>query len=269
MVKENFTPGIECRWQRFLRGSGSLELMDLKDESTGHALRFINRDPSSEAYTNAQIDDYQGLPRSQFRWQPPLTLSVRARFSHPKGALSGTAGFGFWNDPFMMTSKRLPSLPRAIWFFYASPPSNLKLDMDVAGDGWKAAMIDAKNWRFLLLLPTVPFAVPLMHVRPVYHRLWRVGQRAIGVKEAPVRAKMTEWHTYVIEWGVDNVRFLVDGSVMLAAEISPQGPLGFVMWLDNQYAIVTPWGKFGYGLLGREGVQWMEVQELLIEPQRV
>jgi hypothetical protein len=37
-------------------------------------------------------------------------------------------------------------LPRAIWFFYASPPSHMDLALDVPGYGWKAAMIDATSW---------------------------------------------------------------------------------------------------------------------------
>jgi hypothetical protein len=63
-------------------------------------------------------------------------MTVRACFSHPAGTLRGTAGFGFWNDPFLMTGARLPALPRAIWFFYASAPSEMKLDLDRrVGDG--------------------------------------------------------------------------------------------------------------------------------------
>jgi hypothetical protein len=38
------------------------------------------------------------------------------------------------------------------------------------------------------------------------------------------------------------------------------------MWLDNQYAVVKPWGRFGYGLLEAPGRQWMEVDTLAIEP---
>jgi len=36
------------------------------------------------------------------------------------------------------------------------------------------------------------------------------------------------------------------------------------LWLDNQYMIVTPWGKFGYGLLDAPSEQWMEVSEVEI-----
>jgi hypothetical protein len=259
-IFENFSPKYDPRWNRYLCGSGALE-------PTGHTLRFVNRDTSSQQYSDAQIDDYQGRPRRRFPWRPPLTMSVRARFSHPDGKLSGTAGFGFWNDPFMMTGRRPPTFPRALWFFYASPPSNMKLDLHTPGWGWKAATIDALRWPFFLLLPTAPLALPLMNIRRLYRALWPLGQRAIGVSEAPVQVEMTAWHTYVIEWGVGTARFCVDGELLLNSDASPRGPLGFVAWLDNQYAIVTPWGRFGYGWLDAPGCQWMEVDMLNIEPK--
>jgi hypothetical protein len=167
----------------------------------------------------------------------------------------------------MMTGRRLPTLPRALWFFYASPPSNMKLDQRTSGYGWKAATIDALRPLFFLLLPAAPLAIALMNVHPLYRALWPLGQRAIGVSEAPVTTEMTGWHVYVIEWGVKSARFYVDDELLLDSATSPRGPLGFVMWLDNQYAIVTPWGRFGHGLLDTPGRQWMQIHHLTIEPE--
>jgi hypothetical protein len=257
-VHEDFSSEFSSRWRRYVVGNGALEL-------TGESLRFVNTDTSSYHYTDAQIDDYQGLPRRRLPWRPPLTLAVQARFSHPARALGGTAGFGFWNDPFMMTGARLPALPRAIWFFYASPPSNIKLDTHTAGCGWKAATIDAGRPAFFLLAPTAPVAVPLMNCGALYRALWPVGQRAIGVSEVPVDADMTGWHSYEIEWGTRRARFIVDGQPVLDCDTPPRGPLGIVVWLDNQYAIVTPWGRLGYGRLDAPGRRWMEVKTLTVE----
>jgi len=106
-VYEDFAAGIAPHWRRYVVGSGALE-------PTGSTLCFVNTDASSRQYTDAQLDDYQGLPRRRFLWRPPLRMTVRARFSHPTGELRGTAGFGFWNDPFLMTGARMPALPRAI-----------------------------------------------------------------------------------------------------------------------------------------------------------
>jgi hypothetical protein len=192
-------------------------------------------------------------------------LMVRARFSHPAGVLRGTAGFGFWNDPFMMTGLRPPTLPRAIWFFYSSAPSNMKLDLNTPGPGWKAATLDAWRWPFLALLPTAPLAVPLMNIGPLYRACWPIGQRAIGVSEALIAAGMTEWHTYSLDWQKKAAQFRVDGQLMLNCATAPAGPLGFVLWLDNQYMVVTPWGRFAHGLLNAPGEQWLEISQVEIK----
>jgi hypothetical protein len=180
--------------------------------------------------------------------------------------LRGTAGFGFWNDPFLMTGARMPSLPRAIWFFFASAPSNMKLDMATPGRGWKAAVIDVLRPAPLLLAPLALPAVLLMNLGPLYRALWPSIQRALGVREATVKVDITEWHTYVIEWGRERSRFSVDGAAVLNAP-SPRGPLGFVVWLDNQYMVATPWGRLRWGLLDVPSQQWMEVDCLGIEPR--
>jgi hypothetical protein len=248
----------DSRWRRYVVGAGALE-------TDGPTLRFVVAGATARQYSDAQVDDYQGLPRRRFLWRPPLRLSVRARFSHPAGSLRGTAGFGFWNDPFMMTGARWPTLPRAIWFFYGSPPSNMKLALETPGHGWKAATIDALRPAAISLVPLVPLVLPLMNVRPIYRALWPPIQRALRVREAAVEASMTEWHTYTMEWGSGQAHFSVDGSPVLEHAPSPRGPLGFVMWLDNQYMIATPQGRLGWGLLEVAERQWMEVEGLSLE----
>jgi hypothetical protein len=257
---ENFSPDAKLppHWKTFVKGSGALE-------ATGNTLRFVNTNATTTQYTDAQIDDYQSLARRNFLWQPPLRMTVRARFSHAANTLRGTAGFGFWNDPFMMTGARRPALPRVIWFFYSSPPSNMKLDLHIPGPGWKAGTLDAIRWPFFALLPTAPLAVPLMNIDKLYHMFWPIGQRAINVSEALLPVDMTAWHTYVIEWQKKTARFSVDGQVVLDCQTAPHGPLGFVMWLDNQYMEITPWGRFRYGLIESDGRQWMEVETLKIK----
>ena len=258
-VCEDFAAEPSPRWRRYLVGAGELHC-------SARSLRLETIDATASRYSDAQIDDYAGLSRRCFPWSPPLRLEVRARFSHPAGELKGTAGFGFWNDPFLMTGARSPALPRAIWFFYASAPSNLKLDLQTPGCGWKAATIDALRPIAGLLAPLSPAAMLLMNVRTVYRVLWPPIQRALGVCEAPIDVEMTEWHSYTLEWGRESASFAIDGEAVLKNAPSPRGPLGFVMWLDNQYMVATPWGRFRWGLLDVPGSQWLEVDRLRIEP---
>jgi len=83
VVHKDFTSEPGPRWRRCVLGNGTLE-------STGSTLRFVVADATPRKYSDAQIDDYQGLPRRRFPWRPPLRLTVRARFSHPAGG--GSAG---------------------------------------------------------------------------------------------------------------------------------------------------------------------------------
>ncbi|MGQ9793224.1 MAG: hypothetical protein ACUVSF_06035 [Anaerolineae bacterium] len=248
---------IAFGWQPYIVGNGAVE-------RHSNTLLFRIHDADTQRYSDAQIDDYRGLPRRCLRWRPPLQLKVRARFSHPSGALRGTAGFGFWNDPFMMTGARWPALPRVIWFFYASPPSDMQLALDVPGYGWKAATLDATRPGALALAPLAPVAVLATRLHRLYQQLWPIIQRALGVQEGLLPVDMTDWHVYVLEWRPDRAHFYVDGELVLGNAPSPRGPLGFVMWLDNQYMVVTPQGRLGWGLLEISGEQWMEVSQLEI-----
>ncbi|MDM8520481.1 hypothetical protein QUF64_10570 [Anaerolineales bacterium HSG6] len=250
---------FDLPWKTFVRGNASLDVVD-------SCLRFNNHHPSSSQYSNAQLDDYQTFQRADFLWSPPLRLTVQARFSHSTDELHGTAGFGFWNDPFMMTDWRRPAPPRVIWFFYSSSPSNMKLDRNVSGYGWKVGTLDALRWPFFALLPTAPLAIPLMNLSPLYRLCWPIAQRAINVNERVIPVEMTTWHTYSLEWGIKTARFWVDEQLILACNTPPRGPLGLVIWFDNQYMVVTPWGRFGWGLLDSPSEQWMEIRQLLIEP---
>ncbi len=205
------------------------------------------------------------MPRTEWH-RSHVTPSQEAFFSHRASraagdtGLRGTAGFGFWNDPFLMTGSRVPTPPRAIWFFYASPPSDIALDSGTPGFGWKAATIDALRPNAALLALTAPLAIPLMNIRVVYRAFWPVAQRILSISEAEVPAEMTGWHTYAIEWGVSEAGFLVDGKMLLNCRTPPRGPLGLVIWQDNQYLVATPWGRLRYGLLATPGEQWLEVE---------
>lgn len=263
-IYETFAGPIDSRWQTQISGTGQLEI-------NGNTLRFVTTRAGSDSYTNAQIDDYQGLPRRRFAWQPPLKLTVRARFSHTAEEMRGTAGFGFWNDPLLMTQKRLPALPSALWFFYASAPSDMRLDIDAPGPGWKAATIDASRTAALAWVPLAPLLIPLMNRTTLYRSIWPRIQRDLRIREAFMSVDMSRWHTYVLHWGSEHSRFSILGesaetSKPILIAPSPKGPLGFVMWQDNQYLVVTPWGRIKWGLLKVPSNQWMEVDYFEITP---
>ncbi|MGZ3672955.1 MAG: hypothetical protein ACXVCO_01480, partial [Ktedonobacterales bacterium] len=91
-------------------------------------------------------------------------------------------------------------------------------------------------------------------------------QRVSGAKEAPLdTTDLREWHDYTLEWRREEARFWVDGTFVLAVPEPPPGPLGFVAWVDNQYAVATPRGAFRFGTLD-SGPEWLEIDWLRITP---
>jgi Glycosyl hydrolases family 16 len=263
---DDFTHSLNPHWTQTCVGGGGLRVVE-------SALRMEFPSAQSGQYVDAQIDDYAGRVRSAFPWKPPLRMEVRARSSLPAASASstdestailrGTAGFGFWNYPFTISGDIL-FLPEAIWFFYASPPSNMALVPGVPGWGWKAQVVH--SLRFGALAAAVPTALTVAWSRLTdkTQQAERWLQKLSGAQEALIAAEMDSWHTYVLEWQHSEARFWVDGAPVLTVQKPPARPLGFVAWLDNQYAIATPRGTLRFGSISC-GPQWFEIDSIKIE----
>ncbi len=257
---------LHPRWTQTCIGPGTL---------TTHASALHMALPGVQqgVYADAQIDDYGKLARSAFPWKPPLSMTARARSSLPAATatstpdsalmLRGTAGFGFWNYPFSVRGDIL-MLPESVWFFYASTPSNMALVPGVPGWGWKAQVIHAM--RAQALLATVPTILTTGWARlsgntqPASRWL----QRLSGAQEALLEVDMTVWHDYRLEWRESEAIFWVDNQRVLRALFPPTRPLGFVAWLDNQYAIASPQGILRFGTVTTRP-EWFELDSLRIE----
>jgi hypothetical protein len=261
-VNETFeTAELSPIWKPWVTGSGTLNWDD-------GILRCHLGPTGDRQYSDAQITDYAGLPRRDFPWRPPLRLTVRAWASHATDALTGTAGFGFWNEPFVPVGRRLPRPPRAAWFFFAAPPNDMALARGVPGHGWKAATLDATRWPFWALVPLALPGFLLMRLPGFYRRLWPAGQWAAGISEALLPVDIADPHTYALEWHSKSVRFSVDGAVVHTAPVAPRGPLGFIAWIDNQYAVVTPQGRFKFGLTASPAAQWLALDRVTIQTEQ-
>ena len=134
---------VNLQVKPYLTGTGRIEVRP-------SATRLIVPQAAHTQYSDAQLDDRLVYSRS-LTHHPPLRLTIHARFSSQ--SLLGTAGFGLWNHPLFAVSHPVP-LPRALWFFYASPPSHMDLALDVPGSGWKAAMIDATTLGAVAMAPS-------------------------------------------------------------------------------------------------------------------
>lgn len=265
MFDDFLQPGLGSLWTATCIGDGSLVIAD-------STLRMHMPLARQGQYTDAQIDDYAGRVRADFPWTPPVRMEVRSRSSHRAATsslgaeasmLHGTAGFGFWNYPFSIRGDIL-MLPEAIWFFYASPPSNMALVPDMPGFGWKAQVVH--SMRAEALLSVLPTAMSAGWARLTGHTQLaaRWLQRLSGANEAVLSVDMTAWHTYALEWHRNEAIFWVDQKEVLRVSQPPTRPLGFVAWLDNQYAIATPRGVLRFGTVA-SGSQWLDLDSVRIE----
>ena len=194
-------------------------------------------------------------------WTPPLTLTVRARFSHAVGELWGTAGFGFWNDPFDWVGN-VDAPPNAIWFFYASPHSDMAFVRGVRGSGWKAAFLNGgRAGRATMTLGNFLFRVPRLS-----KVVFKAAEARLNVAEYLIEnVELTDWHDYRMEWQKDEAIFSVDGREIFRAPKPPTVPLGFVAWVDNNATTMGPGKDFSFARIAIPQQQWMELAFVKID----
>ncbi len=224
--------------------------------------------PGRQDYANAQIDDHRDLAREAFHWKPPLSLELEAR-AHPARP-RGTLGFGFWNDPFAFNlgqagaARRLPASPQAVWFFYGSSPNDLSFTAGVPGHGWKAVSLRTPH------IPSIALALPaaaaaILSALPLIRRpVIGLARAFVTSAEQPLDVPLDEWHRYRIEWDLRGAEFWLDGDLVLTAPSPPDGPLGLVAWIDNQYAAVSPKTGLRFGVLPTQGEQRLEIRDLTL-----
>ena len=252
----------------------------------GYVLKIPAGD--SSAYRFAQIDDYFGLARKKFphhsltlRHGSVQALSLRARTS--AFPLAGTWGFGLWNDPFGMSlgfggnKFRLPTLPNAVWFFGASNENYLSFSdgFDTASptqrakpaNGFIAQSFRSPKFHPLLIPAGAVFPFSRKQTRKLMGRvimesaslLAHSQEQAVGLHNIDP----TEWHKYQLEWSPKRVVWKVDDVEVFESSVSPNPPLGLVIWIDNQFASFTPDGKLSFGVLAGDEA-WLEIAELVI-----
>jgi hypothetical protein len=223
----------------------------------------------ADKYRLAQLDDYTQTPRSRFPLRSPLSLSLSARAS--SDSIPGTWGFGLWNDPFGLSLGfggnpfRLPALPNAVWFFGASKESYLSFrdassSQREAANGFLAQAFCSPKFHPSLILAglALPFS------RKLTRRLMGkvIGEDGIDLRRGDQPIDPTQWHRYKLDWREKRASFEIDDVQVFESPVSPNPPLGLVIWIDNQYAAFTPEGKIGFGVLENPEPAWLELKEL-------
>jgi hypothetical protein len=232
---------------------------DASVTSTENGWRLGIQKGDSSGYRNAQLDDYAKLPRHRFPHRT-LSLSLRARISSISTA--GTWGFGLWNEPFGLSLGfggnpfQLPALPNAVWFFYASPQNYLSFTDDKPAQGFLAQTFRSPKFHPLL----IPAGLALPFSRKKARKLL---SKVIDEDSVAVSMDVTQWHRYRLEWEAKRVTWYVDDALVFESPVSPNPPLGVIIWIDNQYAAFTPEGKIAFGVLEGKG-EWLEVEDIVI-----
>ncbi|HEY9819007.1 MAG TPA: hypothetical protein V6D20_24830, partial [Candidatus Obscuribacterales bacterium] len=63
------------------------------------------------------------------------------------------------------------------------------------------------------------------------------------------------------------LRLAVDGQTVLDTSVTPRGPLGLVLWIDNQYAAFPPDGRLKYGFSASPKPAWIELKHVHLDPR--
>jgi len=272
---------------------------EIDEIGRGSAYRLSISSGKADQYRFAQLDDYTQISRGQFPHRFGLSLSLSARAS--SDSIPGTWGFGLWNDPFGLSLGfggnpfRLPALPNAVWFFGASKESYLSfkdastspLGLDTSEKSTRStrpARLEAANGfiaqtfrspkfhpRLILAGLALPFSTKMTRrilgkvIDEDGVQLWshETQQQAVGVQSLSMDP--TQWHRYRLDWRERRVSFEVDNVQVFVSLVSPNPPLGLVIWIDNQYAAFTPEGKIAMGVLQNEEA-WLEIKDLEINP---
>ena len=255
MIDDTFQNGASPYWVRFAIGHAEIE------RAPG-IIRFVVDGAEAGKLSDAELDDHRTVPRERLMWKPPLRMTIRARMSHPSGEMLGTAGFGFWNDPFDWVGN-VQTPPNALWFFYGSPQSDMAFARGVHGSGWKAATLNGgRTDKLTMRLGNFVFNLPGMS-----KLVFALAETRIQAYECVLdKVALTDWHEYRIDWLPREAIFFVDDVEVLCAPNPPTVALGFVAWVDNNAAVMGPGRDFAFNRIAVPQRQWMELAQVSIQP---
>lgn len=254
-LNASYAGRIDTHFNRILIGHGGLE-------STASGLRLVLAPAPADELSDAELNDLKGFRRANLPWRPPLRLEVEAIASHPAEQMVGTAGFGFWNDPFDPT-QGMAAAPNAVWFFHASPPAQMPFTPGGAPRGWKAASLNGgalPEW----LVTAGALALRIPWLNRILYSLAR--RSALRAAETVLTSRLDEAHHYRIDWLLDRADFYIDDALVLSAPAPPRVPLGFVAWVDNNCASETGASDLVWRRLAVPQRQWLEIRRVSIQP---
>jgi hypothetical protein len=107
--------------------------------------------------------------------------------------------------------------------------------------------------------------LPLFFWAPTAQLLRRLSRFFIDEDAVGLDVDPTQWHAYTLSWTQTEVRAFVDGALTFTTSAAPRGPLGLVLWIDNQYAALPPDGRLRWGTLDNPAA-WLELESIRVQP---
>ncbi len=96
--------------------------------------------------------------------------------------------------------------------------------------------------------------------------LW-LAYHTLSMGDGLIDTDMTGWHTYSLHWRREVALFQMDGKEVYQVANPPMLPLGFVAWMDNNCASMTPAGGLETEQLAVPHRQWLEIDYIEIARQ--
>ena len=187
-------------------------------------------------------------------------LSFKSSRSGRRATFASHASAGEPEDEALL-AKRAPSPLRS-----AFPSGTSQRDVPV--NGFLAQSFRSPRFHPLLIFAGMALLFSRKWARRLMSRV--IAEDGIQLRtpsyarEKTVSVDPTQWHRYRLEWSPNRVSFEVDEVQAFESVVSPNPPLGLVIWIDNQYAAFTPEGRIGFGVLETPEPVWLEIRELEI-----
>jgi hypothetical protein len=159
-------------------------------------------------------------------------------------------------------TRPFPALPNAAWFFFASPENYLSFRTDKKPFGFLAATFHSPRIPSLLLTPLLVL-LPMLYYQVTAKWARQKMSQVIIEDSKLLDVDATDWHDYKMQWEMNKVLFEIDGKKVFGTSVSPAGPLGFVFWIDNQFASFAPSGRISAGFLENPVPAWVEIENLI------
>ena len=207
-------------------------------------------------------------PKSMIMAAPAAAFSPLARYDGAPAC--AVLGFGrksaryrrirlLERAPFADPTVTRPTLPQAVWFFCVAA-NYLPFPRRGPALSWFVGTVDARQPRALAIAPLTLPVLLLNQIAPLRRHIWPWVQSRLSISHAPLTRPLDEWHDYRLDWRKRLCVLRRRYAGFSYTRTLTWAAFGFVCWIDNQYLIVTPRGRLGYGVVPLPTQQWLEVR---------